>query len=83
LFRNAGLNRDGIYTALKKFAANRCEDGADYPDDKLEALADAIVELVPDCEPIFGPRPISREMAQKADELERQIKAEIKAEEGA
>ena len=39
-FRNAGLDRDGIYAALKNFAENNCEDGANYPDDKIQALAE-------------------------------------------
>jgi hypothetical protein len=44
-FRNAGLDRDGIYHALKNFAANNCENGADYPDDKIQALADAAAQV--------------------------------------
>jgi hypothetical protein len=68
-FRNVGLGRNGIYTALKNFTVNHCEDGANYPDDKIQALADAIVELVPEPEPepIFPPRPISREKAQNLE----------------
>lgn len=38
-FRNAGLSEDGIYHALKDFAAQNCEDGANYPDEKIQALA--------------------------------------------
>jgi hypothetical protein len=41
-FRNMGLGRDGVYCALKKFAATKLEDGANYPDEKLQALADAV-----------------------------------------
>ena len=44
-FRNAGLDRDGIYHALKNFAINNCEDGANYPDDKIQALADAAAQV--------------------------------------
>jgi hypothetical protein len=44
-FRNAGLSRDGIYNALKDFAANQCEDGENYPDEKIQALADAAVAV--------------------------------------
>lgn len=43
--RNAGLGRDGIYNALKDFAINNCEDGANYPDDKIQALADAAAHV--------------------------------------
>ena len=39
--RNAGLDRDGIYTALRNFLKNNCEDGENYPDDKIQNLADA------------------------------------------
>jgi hypothetical protein len=42
-FRNAGLDRDGIYAALKNFCVNNCEDGDNYPDEKIQALADAAV----------------------------------------
>jgi hypothetical protein len=37
--RNLGLDENGIYDALKNFAANRCEDGNNYPDEKIRALA--------------------------------------------
>jgi hypothetical protein len=40
-FRNAGLDEDGIYEALKNFAANNCEDGENYPDDKLKEISSA------------------------------------------
>jgi hypothetical protein len=50
-FRNAGLDRDGIYHALKNFAANNCEDGANYPDDKIQALADAAAQIFDATEP--------------------------------
>jgi hypothetical protein len=59
---NAGLDRDDIYKALKNFAANCVEDGANYPDDKLQALADWIVGPFPrewrglwDGQPMFFP----------------------------
>ena len=42
-FRNAGLDEEGIYLALKNFAENNCEDGANYPDDKIRSLAKAAV----------------------------------------
>lgn len=44
VFRNTGLDRDGIYLALKNFCSNNCEDGAEYPDDKIALLADAAEE---------------------------------------
>jgi hypothetical protein len=44
-FRNAGLDEDGIYLALKNFAENNCEDGANYPDEKIKALASAAVNV--------------------------------------
>jgi hypothetical protein len=39
--RNLGLGADAIYTALKDFAAKNCEDGENYPDEKIKALAEA------------------------------------------
>jgi hypothetical protein len=42
-FRNAGLDEEGIYLALKNFAENNCEDGANYPDEKIRSLAKAAV----------------------------------------
>ena len=39
VFRNAGLDEDGIYVALLNFAKNNCEDGENYPDEKIKALA--------------------------------------------
>jgi hypothetical protein len=42
-FRNAGLDEDGIYEALRNFAKNQCEDGENYPDEKIRALAKAAV----------------------------------------
>lgn len=41
--RNAGLDEDGIYAALKNFSSNNCEDGDNYPDEKIKALAQAAV----------------------------------------
>ena len=40
-FRNAGLDEDGIYYALKNFALNNCEDGDNYPDEKIREIAHA------------------------------------------
>ena len=37
--RNAGLDEDGIYAALKNFAENNCEDGENYPDEKIKEIA--------------------------------------------
>lgn len=50
-FRNAGLDEDGIYEALKNFAANNCEDGANYPDEKIKALASAATNVFVATEP--------------------------------
>ena len=44
-FRNAGLDEEGIYQALKNFAENNCEDGANYPDDKIRSLAQAATHV--------------------------------------
>ena len=44
VFRNAGLDRDGIYAALKNFAINNCVNGDQYPDEKIQLLADAADE---------------------------------------
>lgn len=41
--RNSFLSEDGIYNALKDFAANNCEDGANYPDDKIREIAHAAI----------------------------------------
>lgn len=41
--RNAGLSEEGIYQALKDFAEENCEDGANYPDEKIKALASAAI----------------------------------------
>jgi len=41
--RNMGMDRDGIYAGLKNFLKNNCEDGENYPDDKIQNLADAAV----------------------------------------
>jgi hypothetical protein len=40
-FRNAGLDEEGIYAALKNFAINNCEDGDNYPDEKIREIANA------------------------------------------
>ena len=40
MFKNAGLDEEGIYLALKNFCANNCEDGENYPDDKIRNLAE-------------------------------------------
>jgi hypothetical protein len=42
--RNLGLDRDGIYTALKNFCVNNCVNGDNYPNEKIELLADAADE---------------------------------------
>ena len=39
--RNIGLDEDGIYNALRNFAENNCEDGANYPDEKIKEIAHA------------------------------------------
>jgi hypothetical protein len=39
--RNMGLSKDAIYASLKDWCANNCEDGANYPDEKIQALAEA------------------------------------------
>jgi len=39
--RNMGLSEDGIYNALKDFAENNCEDGANYPEEKLKEISHA------------------------------------------
>lgn len=41
--RNAFLDEDGIYAALKNFAAVNCEDGANYDDQKIREIAHAAV----------------------------------------
>ena len=41
--RNAFLSEEGIYNALKDFAAENCEDGENYPDDKIKEIAHAAV----------------------------------------
>jgi Bifunctional DNA primase/polymerase, N-terminal/Protein of unknown function (DUF3987) len=40
-FRNAGLDEDGIYAALRNFASVNCEDGDNYPDEKIREIASA------------------------------------------
>lgn len=42
---NAGLDYEGIYAALKNFLKNNCEDGENFPDEKLQALANAAVRV--------------------------------------
>lgn len=39
-FKNAGLDENGIYDALKNFCVNNCENGANYPDEKIKQLAE-------------------------------------------
>jgi len=41
--RNAFLSEEGIYNALKDFAAENCEDGENYPDDKIKEIAHAAI----------------------------------------
>jgi hypothetical protein len=38
-FRNMGLSQNLIYEALKDWCTTHCEDGANYPDEKIQALA--------------------------------------------
>jgi hypothetical protein len=38
--KRAGLDEAGIYDGLKHFCLTRCEDGANYPDEKLRNLAE-------------------------------------------
>ena len=40
VFKGLGLSYEGIYAALKNFCELNCEDGANYPDDKIQALAE-------------------------------------------
>jgi len=40
MFKNMGLDEEGIYNALKNFAENNCENGAAYPDEKIRNLAE-------------------------------------------
>ncbi len=40
VFKNIGLDEEGIYNALKNFAENNCENGGNYPDDKIRNLAE-------------------------------------------
>ena len=39
--RNAGLDEEGIYEALKRWYALNCEDGENYPDEKIREQAQA------------------------------------------
>ena len=47
-FKNLGLDETGIYNALKNFCENNCENGANYPDDKIKQLAEWAAS--PECE---------------------------------
>lgn len=38
--KDFGLDEEGIYQALKKFCELHCENGANYPDDKIRNLAE-------------------------------------------
>lgn len=40
VLKNLGLGYEGIYSALKNFCDLNCENGANYPDDKIQALAE-------------------------------------------
>lgn len=40
VLKNLGLSYDGIYAALKNFCELNCENGANYPDEKIQALAE-------------------------------------------
>jgi hypothetical protein len=39
-FKDLGLDEDGIYNALKKFCELHCENGENYPDEKIRNLAE-------------------------------------------
>jgi hypothetical protein len=43
--RNAGLSEEGIEAALWDFLKRNCEDGENYPPDKVSALAKASMEI--------------------------------------
>ena len=49
--RNMGLDEDAIYSALKSFASNNCEDGENYPDEHIRKLAQAAVTVFDAAEP--------------------------------
>lgn len=40
MFKNAGLDEEGIFYALKNFCSNNCEDGDNYPEEKIKELAE-------------------------------------------
>ena len=40
VLKNLGLGYEGIYSALKNLCELNCENGANYPDDKIQALAE-------------------------------------------
>ena len=40
VLKNLGLGYEGIYSALKNFCELNCENGANYPDEKIQALAE-------------------------------------------
>lgn len=40
VLKSLGLSYEGIYAALKNFCELNCENGANYPDDKIQALAE-------------------------------------------
>lgn len=42
-FRNNGLSENGIYYALKDWCEQNCEDGKNYPEDKIRDLAEAAI----------------------------------------
>jgi hypothetical protein len=70
-FRNAGLDYDGIYAALKNFLKNNCEDGENYPEDKVQTMAkDAIkkFDAIPLNPPtlVIGPPKVASKPEQKA-----------------
>lgn len=39
-FKNIGLDENGIFDALRNFAENNCENGANYPEEKIRQLAE-------------------------------------------
>jgi len=39
-FKNLGLSEEGIFDALRDFAEQNCENGANYPEEKIRQLAE-------------------------------------------
>jgi Bifunctional DNA primase/polymerase, N-terminal len=49
--RNAGLDYEGIYAGLKNFLKTNCEDGENYPEESVQAMAKAAIKK-------FDPTPL-------------------------